>query len=167
MEKEIKKVMRDSIKKGDLLTVKQILAGNKEWLNESTPFGSWLQVASAHGQYDIVKYLIACGIDINYVGGMSEDTALTQAAFRGNVDIIELLYDNGAVFDVSNANRNPLFAAIYNGHFNVVKYLVENGIDITASYPIGQLENVDAYEYARQYGQTEIANYLKTKLNEM
>ncbi len=48
----------------------------------------------------------------------------------------------------------------------MVKFLVENGIDITASYPIGKLDNIDAYEYARQFGQTEIANYLKEKLEE-
>ena len=65
---------------------------------------------------------------------------------------------------MSEATKNPLFAAIYGGYYEVAKYLIDNGIDITAKYHIGKLENVDAYEYARQFGQTEIANYLKDKM---
>lgn len=166
MGKELKKKFRESIKKGEFTTVQQMLADNEGLLHEITPFGSWLQVAAAHGMADIAKYLIECGININFVGGMADDTAITEAAFRGHVDIVELLYEKGAAFDVSNPNRNPLFAAIYNGHYDIVKFLVEKGIDITVHYPIGQLEKVDAYEYARQFGRTEIANYLKAKLEE-
>lgn len=77
-----------------------------------------------------------------------------------------LLYENGADFDVSSFYRNPLFAAIYNGHLDVARFLVEKGIDFKVHYAIGDLENVDAYEYARQYGQTEITEYLKSKLEE-
>ena len=158
--------MRTAIKKGDLDIVKELLAENKELLDADTPFGSWLHVAADQGKAEIAKYLIECGMDVNRNGGISGGNAIRSAARNGQLDIIELLYRNGAKFDVSTATKNPLFGAICNGHFDVVKFLVENGIDITASYPIGQLDNVDAYEYARQYGQTEIANYLKTKLEE-
>lgn len=46
----------------------------------------------------------------------------------------------------------------------MAKFLIDKGIDITVSYSIGKLENVDAYEYARQFGQLEIADYIKEKL---
>lgn len=46
----------------------------------------------------------------------------------------------------------------------MAKFLIDKGIDLTASYSIGELENVDAYEYARQFGQLEIADYIKEKL---
>lgn len=59
-----------------------------------------------------------------------------------------------------------MFAAIYGGHYEVAKFLIDKGIDITATYSIGELENADAYEYARQYGQLEIADYIKEKLEE-
>ena len=62
---------------------------------------------------------------------------------------------------VSNAERNPLFAAVYKGHLDIVKLLVNSGIDYKATYAIGSIDKCDAYEYARQYGRTEIANYLK------
>lgn len=33
---------------------------------------------------------------------------------------------------------DSLFSAIYNGHSEVVEYLVEQGIDLTASYKFGK-----------------------------
>lgn len=167
MDKEKIKEMRQAIKAGNLDLIKGLLASDEGLLHVVTVFGTWLHDASTYGKYDIVQYFIQCGIDVNINGGVSECSAMTKASFKGYLDIVELLYLNGANLDVSNFERNPLFAAIYNGHYNVVKYLVENGIDITAHYSIGQLERVDAYEYARQYGRTEIANYLREKLEEM
>lgn len=78
--------------------------------------------------------------------------------------MIELLYNSGTVFDVSEAAKNPLFGAIYGGHYNVVQFLVEHGIDIEKYYPIGELDKVDACEYAKQLGQTEIESYLRGRI---
>lgn len=167
MNKETIKAMRKAIKEGELNKVKELLSVNEELLVTDTVFGSWLHVAADQGKIDIIEHLINCGIDINCNGGISGGNALHSAARHGHTDIIDMLYINGAKLDTSEATKNPLFAAICNGHYEVAKYLVEKGIDITASYSIGELENVDAYEYARQFGQTEIANYLKEKLDEM
>lgn len=164
MDKEVIKLMRQAVKQGDLVGVKSMLDNNRDLLECVTPFGTWLQVAAAHGQTDIVEYLIRCGMDVNKSEGMSDGGPIKSAAFKGYLDIVKFLYDNGALMDVSEASRNPLFAAIYNGHLDIVKFLVEKGIDLNACYAIGDLEKVDAYEYARQYGQTEIANYLKEKM---
>ncbi len=160
------KSVRTAIKNGDLDLVKEFLNDDNELLNVETPFGSWLHVAADQGKYNIAQYLVNRGLDVNRDGGISGGNPIHSAARNGQLDIIDLLFQNGARFDVSEATKNPLFAAICNGHFNIVQYLVENGIDITVHYAIGKLEKVDAYEYARQYGQTEIANYLKKKLEE-
>ncbi len=161
MDKNKIKEIRQAIKQGNIDAVKSILEENPDMLDVETPFGTWLQMASAQGKIDIVKYLLERGIDVNKCTGVTDGGAIKDAAFKGHLDIVKLLIQNGAVLDVSTAEKNPLFAAIYNGHFDVVKLLVENGIDITAAYPIGELESCDAYEFARQYGQTEIADYLK------
>lgn len=167
MDKEIVEKMRQAIKKDDLVTIKRFLLDNEELLNVKTAFGTWLHDAAVYGKYDIANFFIECGLDVNIKGGVGDSGAITSAARKGYYNIVKLMYVSGAELDVSNMARNPLFAAIYNGHSDVVKFLVENGIDITAHYSIGELERVDAYEYARQYGQTEIANYLKEKLNEL
>ena len=110
-----------------------------------------------------VKYFIGRGLEINKDGDISGGTPVRSAAENGHLDIIKLLHKNGAIFDVSEATKNPLFAAIYGGYYEVAKYLIDNGIDISVNYPIGKLNNVDAYEYAKQFGQTEIAKYIKEK----
>ena len=64
-------------------------------------------------------------------------------AENGQIEMVEFLYNHGTEFDVSEAAKNPLFGAIYGGYYNVVQFLVEHGIDITKSYPIGELDHVD------------------------
>lgn len=164
MDKELIKNMRQAIKQGDTITVKNMLENNEELIDAETPFGTWLQVASSHGQIEIVRFLIECGMDVNKSVGISAGAPIKNAAFNGHLDIVKLLYEHGAMLDVSEATKNPLFAAIYNGHFEVVRFLVEKGIDLNVYYAIGDLDKVDVYEYARQYGQTEIANYLQDNI---
>ena len=80
--------------------------------------------------------------------------------------VVRYLIESGAELDVSLAKRNPLFGAIYGGHQEVVKYLVQKGIDVSIRYTGENIKNMNAYEYAREFGQTEIAEYLKQKMNE-
>ena len=166
LDKEKIKVVRNAIKQNDLNLVKSLVMEDKELMNADTVFGSWLHVAAAHGKVEIAEFLIECGLDVNRNGGISGGTPVRCAASDGHLDIIKLLHQNGAMFDVSEATKNPLFGAICNGHYEVAKYLIENGIDITIKYPIGKLDNVDTYEYARQFGQTKIADFIKEKLKE-
>ncbi|MDO4167590.1 MAG: ankyrin repeat domain-containing protein [Eubacteriales bacterium] len=166
MDAEIMKAARQAIRTGDLELLKKLFTMYNDLFDAISPFGTWLHVAVEFNKMDIVKYLIDCGMDVNRNAGISGGNSLHNAACYGNLEIVKLLYKNGAKFDVSEATKNPLFGAIYNGHLEIAKFLVENGIDITASYSIGTLENVDAYEYARQFGQLEIAEYLKEKLEE-
>lgn len=165
MNKDAIKKMRQAIKYGNLSTVKNLLDNDPNLAETDTPFGTWLQVAAAHGQTDIVKYLVEYRMDINKSTGISDGGPIKSAAFKGHLDIVKLLYDNGAVLDVSEAVKNPLFAAIYNGHIDIAKYLIDKGIDLSATYHLGEIENCDALEYAQQYGQMKIYNYIKEKLN--
>ncbi len=163
MDNEIKKEMLRAVKNGDLDAIDNLINSNEELLNISLPIGSWLHIAAACGNYHAVEFLIKRGIDVNIYGSAVNCNALRIAAFGGHLDIVKLLHKNGSLIDVSEPNKNPLFAAISCGHTHIVKYLVETGMDIAVHYQIGRLKKVDAYEYARQYGQTEIANYLKGK----
>ncbi|MBG9595352.1 hypothetical protein P4T54_22595 [Bacillus mycoides] len=63
--------------------------------------------------------------------------------------IVEYLFDNGAILDVSDPNRNSLFSAIYDRHLNIVK----NGIDITVKYTGDTMKDMGAYEFATERGQ--------------
>lgn len=130
-----------------------------------TLFGTWLHVAAKKGYFGIVEYLVHKGIDVNTKGDIFDDSPLRVAAGEGDLEIVKYLIEIGAELDVSLANRNPLFGAIYGGHKEVVEFLVEKGIDISIRYTGESIKNLDAYEYAREFGQTEIAEYLKQKMD--
>ena len=48
----------------------------------------------------------------------------------------------------------------------MVKLLVENHINISITYSGENMKEMDAYEFAIERGQIEIAEYLKRRLNE-
>ena len=162
-QRKIIKTMRNAIKNGNLDVVKELLGNNDDLLEANTVFGSWLHIAASYGRIDIARYLIDCGIDVNRNGDISGGNPIRSAAENGQIEMVELLYNHGTVFDVSEATKNPLFGAIYGGHVNVVRFLVEHGIDIATYYSIGQSDKVDACEYAKQLGQTEIERYLRSQ----
>ncbi len=158
------KRIRNAIKQGDYDTLKMLINENPEVLNEMTPFGTWLHVAAKRGHLEIVKYLVEKGLDVNIKGGTFDGSALNVASLGGDTETVKYLIANGAVMDVSLAKRNPLFSAIQGGHMDVVQYLVQKGIDITVRYNTENLNNISAYEFAVEFGQTKIANYIKEKL---
>ena len=165
-KKIINKSIRNAIKLGNISEVKQLIGSDNETLNTMTAFGTWLHVAAKNGHLEIVQYLIQRGIDIDVKGGTFDASALNLAAGSGHFEIVKYLIETGAELDVSLAKRNPLFGAIYGGHKEVVKFLVEKGIDISVRYTGENIKDMNAYEYAREFGQTEIAEYLKQKMDE-
>jgi len=164
MDKEVIKQMFQAIKKGDLDFIKELLETNEGLLYETNIWGTWLHNAASYGQYEISEYFITCGIDVNINAGLSEASALEAAAHKGNIDIARLLLQHGAKLDVSTAGRNPLLSAIYGGQLEMVKFLVEEGIDLTPQYEIGGDSGVDAYKYSKMYGKSDIEVYLKEKM---
>lgn len=160
------KDIRSVIKSGQLDTVIDLLEKEPEMLTWMTPFGTWLHVAAAHGHLEIVEYLINAGLDVNAKGGTFSTNALERATAKGQLDIAKYLISKNVEIDISEPDRNPLFAAIYGGHLEIVKLLVENNIDISIKYSGETMKDMDAYAFAIERGQTEIAEYLKLKMNQ-
>ncbi|OWT47633.1 ankyrin repeat domain-containing protein [Bacillus sp. K2I17] len=156
-KKIVNQEIRNAIKIGDINKVKQLIGNNTKLLNTKTSFGTWLHIAAKKGNLDIVKFLVQEGIDIDARGGTFDSSALNLAAGSDHLDIVKHLVNAGAELDVSLAKRNPLFGAIYGGHKNVVEFLVEKGIDISIRYTGENIKNMNAYDYAMEFGQTEIA----------
>ena len=100
------------------------------------------------------------------MGGISKTNAISDASEKGNLKIVKLLYDNGAKLETSDTLLNPLFAAIPRYHADVALFLIEKGIDYRALYPVGSIGNCDAMEFARQWGCTEVFEFLKKKYKE-
>lgn len=164
-EIEVYKEIRKSIKAGSFADVVELIGNDTSRLRMETPFGTWLHVASAHGKLDIVRWLVSQGLDVNSIGGMGDRRPIDEAAAAGHLEVVRFLIDSGAVLDVENSTRNPLFSTIVGGlsesHNAVAVLLVEAGIDTTKRYP--NLNNMDALEYANEWGRGDIVTLLKSK----
>lgn len=158
-------LMGKAIADGDLKTVKELIKEKPNLLNEMTFFGSWLHRAATNGQLEIAQYLIDEGIDVNKNGGMGDCSAICNAITTGKYEMVKLLVKNNVVFDTSTKERNPLFQAISNRRFEIVKYLIEQGIDLSVRYKINNVEQ-DAYLYSKYNGTEEITTYIAQKMKE-
>ncbi|WP_137791331.1 ankyrin repeat domain-containing protein [Bacillus sp. E(2018)] len=161
---QLAKGIRLAVKNGELDTLKDLLQKETDMLTWMTPFGTWLHVAAAHGHLEIVKHLIKVGLDINAQGGTFSTNALERAAAKGHLEIADYLISQKIEMDTTEPDRNPLFAAIYGGHLDIVKLLVRNSIDLSINYSSETMEDMNAYSFAIERGQTEIAEYLKKEM---
>lgn len=153
---------RIAIIDGDIKKVKALLEVNKELLNVTTVFGTWLHVAASEGRLDVVKYLVELGVNINLRGGIFEGSPIKEAVSEGHIEIVKYLLSCGAELDVSEPQRNPLFGAITDGYVEIAKLLIDSGIDIHVQYE----NNRDALAYAIERGQTEIADLLRAAMGQ-
>ena len=154
-----------AIKQGNTAEMARLIGDDNELLCLWTPFGTWLQDAASCGGLEAVLWLVARGLDVNAYNDSNESPPLCKAAARGHVEIARYLLSAGATLDVSNSVRNPLLSAIVGGlsdsHTAVAKLLIDAGIDTTIRYP--NLDNMDAFEYAREWGRSEIVALLEAK----
>lgn len=165
--KPVAKEIRSAIKVGNIEKVVELIDSNPDLLNLMTPFGTWLHVAASKGELGIVKKLVELGLNINIQGGVYGGGALNEAASAGHINIVKYLLSCGAVMDISEPERNPLFGAISNGHIDIAKLLIEKGKDIDVRYSGEAMKNMDALTFARKQGQQEIANLLKNQKEEV
>ena len=159
-ESEITKALHAAAKDGDVERVRSLIAGSTERLHLMTPFGTWLHIAAKRGNLELVECLISMGADVNVKGGTFGGTPINLAAGYGQLDVVRTLLAHGAELDVSEPERNPLFSAIQGGHLQIVKFLVEKGIDYRVQYTGESMKETDALAFARDHGQAEIAQYL-------
>ena len=60
--------------------------------------------------------------------------ALTDAAFRGDLEAVKALLVQGADINAEGRVWNPLHAAIENGQIEVIRYLIRAGADVEFDY---------------------------------
>jgi len=101
-----------------------------------------LHVAARNGNHELVKRLIAGGVNVNALESWptAGSTALYEAAAAGHAEIVETLLANGADVDLGivahrahpedhELGECPLMIALQSGHHEIVRILVEHGAD--------------------------------------
>jgi ankyrin repeat protein len=157
------KDLNSAIRINNIQIVELILKENPSLLHLETPLGSWLHIATDHGNKEIVKLLLNSGLDVNTQGGSSKRTSINLASYSGNVDLVQFLLNNGALLDVSEPDRNPLFAAIHGGHRDVVEILLNAGIDADVRYTGNTMKDMGAIDFAKEWGRQDIADLLEKR----
>lgn len=130
-------------KRGDLKQVKSLTQSNPS-LDIDQYGGNALLVVGRNGHLNIMKHLIEnLHADVQKIGTI----LLEEAAKQGFLDIVQyLVEDCGVIF-----LETPLFIAAENQRKDIVKYLMDRGVEHKEfqSYP----ETANAYDFCEKYAQ--------------
>ena len=99
---------------------------------------SLFYAVNANNSLELVKVLLNSGANPNIVYSDTEEgnfTILDRSLYYNNFEIFKTLVENGANIDKFNDRGEPFIVdAIRRERFDIVKYLVEKGIDPTMKY---------------------------------
>lgn len=99
-----------------------------------------LHFACQQGHTSIVELLLKNGADINAQTGFEQSTPLMEAAKNGKIAIASMLIDAGADVEVLNRlYQKAIHYAVYAGHLEMVKFLLDNGVLLNSNDAIREL----------------------------
>lgn len=161
-EKTIPAKIVDAIKSDDTEKLQILFKENPDQVNFYTPFGTqtWLGYAAQIGKLDSIKTLIKIGLDINSGDKREDVKPICTAANNAHYEVVKFLLQNGAALDTSLSVRNPLFSAIIGRSPEIVKLLLDAGIDSKAVYNSNSMKDMDAVAFAIMRGEREIAKII-------
>lgn len=155
--------MSEAIDSGDCVNLSNILKSNKDMKEFRVPgFGTWLHYAARYGPLNIVKYLIRENYDVN-ASGVEGEKPIVLSSRRGDLEISRFLLSEGADLSTSSSLVNPLFAAVLGKSPEVVRLLLDHGIDARVRYE-NDWKDMDALAFASMWGEMEIAEMIADHL---
>ena len=103
----------------------QILIPSSRFAHTTPP----LYYAASYGLTSVVKYLLQLGVDVEVHGGQGGATPINIAAYRGNLDVVKVLYDHGAdpLKPDLSINFNAVKWASVQSQWSVVEYFKAKG----------------------------------------
>ncbi|MQM32728.1 MAG: hypothetical protein CRU78_20470 [Candidatus Accumulibacter phosphatis] len=141
-----------------------LISGNTSWAVKLLDQGMDVNAVNAAGNTllmqavqrdngDFLEQLLKRRARLN-TRNRNHETALSLAAFKGNLPIVRRLVEAGA--DVNLYGWPPLIYAAFNGHTAVVEYLITRGANIDATTENGST----ALFFAARFGHLQIVELL-------
>jgi len=161
---DVAKDLNVAAEEGDAETVSALLDQVAISGITGKPGRTALMSAAGSGQMDIVRMLLARGVDIN-ARTQAGFTALMSAAIDGNADMVKVLLERGADVNArmeagtDGLGDTALTVAALRGHLNAVRALIAGGADIKAANIFGET----ALMTAAVGGFPEIVRFLADK----
>lgn len=159
-QKERIRSIVSSLREGNAATALDQIRQVPESLEWETPLGTLLHIAARRSDVETVTAMIALGADVNARSGISGGTPINGAASEGNECVVAALIERGAALDIDEPERNPLFAAIHNGHTEIAEQLLDAGIDYAIKYTGETMTDMNARGFAVEWGRSHIVDLL-------
>lgn len=159
-------LIAEALKSGNETAIHKALKNHPD-IDRLTPHdGTWLHYAARHCSVNVLKILVAFHYDVNDCSSLTGARPICGAAATARNDNVRYLLEQGSDLDVSQAERNPLFAAIIAGRghsenlvieraIETAAILLEAGIDFRKNY-IRDGQPYNAKIKANEWGATEI-----------
>jgi len=108
-------------------------------MQECDPNHIALISAIENGEFDKASEILARDSENRYVRPVDalQVTALQMAAWQGNIDLLNRLYEKGAdINSMDKIGRCALYYAAHNGNTDVTKWLLQHGAHINVKVGI-------------------------------
>ncbi|MCP4217054.1 MAG: hypothetical protein GY765_20570, partial [bacterium] len=114
---------------GDLAEIKRLVTKKRKRIHANGWFGlKPLHYAARMGDLECVEYLVNKGADVNAESVVKKTTPVFESSTE---EVARFLVEHGATLDIVSTNgRVPLDYAIQGGYVDVVRFLVEYGVDV-------------------------------------
>lgn len=134
----------------------------RQWLDEGLPpnfladrIGTGLMIAAWEGNIPLMELFLQRGANVNFVNRSGEQ-ALQLAAWKGQLEAVKWLLAHGAAISRRGKEWSALHYAVFAGHEEVARLLMDRGADINAQAPNGST----VLMMAAREGQEKIAQQL-------
>jgi len=127
----------ESIQKGDLESIEQLIANDPELVNLRRGSLYPLHLAVRSGKKEIAEFLISKGADIDRFAKNASEfapfefSAMTEAVRFNNLDMVKMFVERGADLDkVTSLEESYLHYAAFMNRTEIAEHLIESGMDV-------------------------------------